>query len=129
MSFFYFVFQCQEHFAKIDYLRVLCNIYKPDCIRIVESWLSGDVLDGELCIDGYNIIHLDRNRHGGGVLLFIYSVFTHHVVITGNHKLELVIVSVRLSLTIAHFYHAPGSNCIIMDNLLIALCTHMNPPL
>ena len=82
-------------------------------------------------VDGYDI-RLDRTRHGGGVLLFINSVFTHHLVFTGSPELELVIVTVRLlsvSLTIAFFYRPPGSHSIILDNLLTALCTHINPPL
>ena len=107
-------------------------MYKPDCVCIVESWLSSDILDSEFCIDGYDVIRLDRNRHGSGVLLFINSVFTHHVVFTGRPELELVIVSVRLlsvSLTIALFYLSPGSQSVILDNLLTAFCTHINPPL
>ena len=106
-------------------------MHKPDCICIVESWLSCDILDSELCIDGYNIVRLDRNRHGGGVLLFINSVFTHNLVFTGSPDFELVILSVQLSvpLTIALFYRPPGSHSVILDNLLTALCTHINPSL
>ena len=78
-------------------------MYEPDCICIVESWLSGDIHDSEFCIDGNDIICLDCNRHGGGVLLFINSVFTHHAVFTGRHELELVIVLLSVSLTIALF--------------------------
>ena len=33
----------------------------------VESWLSNDIQNSELCISGYDIVPLDRNRHGGGV--------------------------------------------------------------
>ena len=106
-------------------------MYNPDRICIVESWLSGDIHDSEHCIDGYDIVRLNHNRYGGGVLLFINSVFTHHVVFTGRPELELIIVSIHLlsvSLTIALFYR-PGSQSVILDNLLTALCTHINPPL
>ena len=107
-------------------------MYKPDCICIVESWVSSDILDSELCIHGYDIICRDRSRYGGGVLLFINSVFTHHLVFTGSPELELAIVTVRLlsaSLTIALFYRPPSSHTSILDNLLTVLCTHINPPL
>ena len=104
---------------KIDFLRVLCSMYKPDCVCIVESWLSSDILDNELCIEGFDIIRLDRNRHGGGILLFINSVLTHHLVFTGSPELELVIVTVH-SLSIALFYRSPGSQSVILDNLLTA---------
>ena len=65
-------------------------MYKPDCVCVVESWLSSDILDSELCIHCYDI-RLDRNRHGGGVPLFVNSVYSHHVVFTGSPELELVI--------------------------------------
>ena len=68
-------------------------MYKPDCVCIVESWLSSDVFDSEVCIIS---IYLDCNRRGGGALLFINSVFTHHVVFPGNSELELVTVSIHL---------------------------------
>ena len=125
-------FNARSLLPKIDYLRLLCTMYKPDCVCIVESWLSSDILDSELCIDGYDIIRLDRNRHGGGVLLFINSVYSHCIVYTGRPELELVIVSVRLfsvSLSIALFYRPPGSPFVILDNLLTALCTHVSPTL
>jgi len=38
---------------------------------ISETWLSPDIKDNELSIDGYRIFRLDRNRHGGGVVLVI----------------------------------------------------------
>lgn len=99
---------------------------KPDCICIVESWLSSDIFNSFFCIDSYDIIRLDRNRHGGGVLLFVKSVYVH-----GSY-LELVIVSVCLfsvTLTIALFYRPPGSQMLILDKPLSVLCTHINPPL
>ena len=84
---------------------------------IVESWLSSDIIDSEFCIDGYNIVRLDRTRHGGGILLFINSVFAHHLVFTGSPELELVVVTIHLllvSLTIALFYRPPGSHSSLL---------------
>ena len=37
---------------------------------IVESWMENEIYDNEMSIDGYNIVRADRNRHGGGVLIF-----------------------------------------------------------
>ena len=70
------------------YPRLLCNMYKPDdSVCIIESWLDCGILNSELCVDGYDVIRLDCNRHGGGVLLFINSVYTCHVVFTGRPDL------------------------------------------
>lgn len=54
---------------KMEELRLVCATENPDIICIVESWLDSAIEDNELCIDGYNIVRLDRNRHGGGILL------------------------------------------------------------
>ena len=42
-------------------------------LYIVESWLSGDISDDEISLSGYSIVRLDRNRHGGGILIYILS--------------------------------------------------------
>ena len=44
-----------------------CKIY------ISETWLDDSVFDSELSILNYNIYRRDRNRHGGGVCLYIRS--------------------------------------------------------
>ena len=56
---------------KLDELRILAPLHNPDIICIVESWLDETILDCELTILNYNFVHLDRNRHGDGVLLYI----------------------------------------------------------
>ena len=75
----------------------------------------------ELCISGYDVVCLDRNRHGGGVLLYINSMYTHHIVFSGSYELELVIVSIVESndlvpLTLALFYRPPSSPYSVLDN-------------
>ena len=57
---------------KIDALRAEVFIRKPFIICIVESWLSHDISDDELFITGYHIHRLDRDRHGGGVLMYTH---------------------------------------------------------
>ena len=38
-----------------------------------ETWLDETVNDAEIAVDGYSVIRRDRNRHGGGVLLYVRS--------------------------------------------------------
>ena len=38
---------------------------------ICETFLDDNVEDNEICIEGYNIVKKNRNRHGGGVILYI----------------------------------------------------------
>ena len=51
------------------------RVRRPLVVCIVESWLSHDISDDEICIDNYQICRLDRNRHGGGVLMYVCSRF------------------------------------------------------
>ena len=61
---------------KCDEQRILCEAHRPDVICIAESWLSSDIdiSDAELHISGFQIVRKDRNRHGGGVLMYIRDV-------------------------------------------------------
>ena len=42
-----------------------------DILAINESKIDDTVSDDEIHINGYNIIRNDRNRNGGGVLMYI----------------------------------------------------------
>ena len=58
--------------SKLDELLVLCDVHNYH-VCIVESWLSEGVSNTELYIPGYNIFRRDRDRHGGGILIFVKS--------------------------------------------------------
>ena len=38
---------------------------------ICETFLDDNVADNEICIEGYTTVKKNRNRHGGGVILYI----------------------------------------------------------
>ena len=60
---------------KLDDLKVLSETQFPDIICVVETWLSSDISDSELEITNYQIFRRDRDRHGGGVLMYVHSSF------------------------------------------------------
>ena len=45
-----------------------CNF---DIMGICQTFLGDNVADNEIYIDGYTVDKKNRNRHGGGVLLYI----------------------------------------------------------
>ena len=57
--------------SKIDELRAIAKKSRAAVIGITESKLDESVTDGEINIDGYEVIRSDRNRHGGGVACYI----------------------------------------------------------
>ena len=65
---------------KLDDLFVTIETHNfPDIVCIVESWLGHDVRDQEIAIPNYNIFRHDRNRHGGGVLIYVKDSYTTSV--------------------------------------------------
>ena len=59
--------------SKLDELHAAVLSQKPDLICIVETWLCEDVSDNELSLPDYQLYRLDRNRHGGGIMLYAHS--------------------------------------------------------
>ena len=53
----------------IDEIRTIVTECNFDVMWICETCL--DVTDNEICIEGYTIVKKNRNRHGGGVLIYI----------------------------------------------------------
>ena len=93
---------------------------------VCESWLHADIEDNELLIDGYKIIRLDRNRHGGGIVLYISNNLSHKVIYSGVCNFECVIVSIQLGhrkVCVCLLYRPPNSSSDFFDCLYDVLCT------
>ena len=65
----------------------MLTVYKPDIVCIVETWLDSDVAIG-LCIPDYELTRLDRDRHGGGVIIYVAGHLPFTVISSGPHSLE-----------------------------------------
>ena len=92
---------------------------KPHVICITESWLDTHISDQELSIDGYNIIRRDRNRHGGGVALYISTNLSYKIIFVGT-SIECIFVTVEISsckVNVCVFYCPPSSNVEYLENL------------
>ena len=79
---------------KFDELQILCETHKPGIVCTVESRLSDDIEDVELTIPSYQALRLDRNRHGGGILVYIHNSLTYNAISKGLGNLEVVLISV-----------------------------------
>ena len=74
----------------------------------MESWLSEDI---EISIKNYDVVRLDRNRHGGGVLIYIHTSLTWEVLLRGPNTLEF--------LTLGHL--------VAFLNIVSQFCTVSHP--
>ena len=68
----------------------------------------------------------NRNRHGGGVLIFISNIFIHRVIFRSDHELELLIVSVSnhfgRCVCLGVLYRPPDAGHLILDCVSDVLC-------
>ena len=122
-------FNARSLLPKIEELRALTLIHKPHLICIVESWLDKQILNSEVCIDNYDIVRHDRNRQGGGVLIFVIRSFSYNVLFSGPSELELIILSINSLIspvTVGLFYRSPSAPVCIFDTLLNYLCLHVD---
>jgi exonuclease III len=56
---------------KTDHVNMLLHNSNIDCLCLSETWLSNDIDDYAIKIDGYNLCRIDRKyqSHGGIALL------------------------------------------------------------
>lgn len=43
----------------------------PDIVAFTETWLDFDTPDSSISLCGYNIARKDRNKHGGGIIVYV----------------------------------------------------------
>ena len=62
---------CRSILRKIDELCIIAKSSNAAAIGVSETWIDSTVPDSEICIENYSILGCDRDRHGGGVCLYI----------------------------------------------------------
>jgi len=113
--------------SKLDELRAISETTKPDIICIVETWLDNEITDNEVCLVNYQLFRLDRNRHGGGIAIYVRSLLLCDVLLQGGpfglEFLSLSIMSQPISgkFCLCLFYRPPSSPVFIFDNLCTTL--------
>ena len=110
-----FFYNARSILPKLDNLAATCQVFTPDIVCVVESWLCSDICDSEISLVDYSIVRLDRSRHGGGIinprcacaervtvvvsfytLRIIFIFILYFMVSHGALGLELIFVSIFL---------------------------------
>ncbi len=134
---------CHRHFIPIktalninsllkhmDELRILISNSTIVILAINESKIDDSVFDNEINIIGYNMIRNDRNRSGGGVVLYI-----RHTISFSERKdlvpepLEMICIEVRrphkMAFLVSAWYRPPNSMSLTMSLMnLIYFCVN-----
>ena len=114
-------FNARSLLPKFDELCVLVESNQPDIICITETWLCTDVLDNEISIPGYNTYRQDRNRHGGGTLMYIKCELVVIDIPNLSPSLEFLPVSIsflNFKFCVCAFYRLPSSYSSIFETFL-----------
>lgn len=110
----------------------LKDFVQPDLecmgIFIVESWLGKDLENSEFAIPSYNLFRADRNRHGGGIAIYLKDQFKASVVPITT-KAEILVIKL-LSNPISHCigcYRPPNIPLdTFLDELSTVLVSHVS---
>ena len=106
--------------SKIDELREIARKTRATVIGITESKLDGSVLDGEINIDGYELVRSDWNRHGGGVACCIRSDISFNVRGDFSSEIENIFFDILLPKTkpiLIGILYRPPEQSKFLDNL------------
>ena len=102
-------------------MRILLESKSIDILLINESKIDDTVLDNAICISGYNIIQNDRNRNGGGVIMYLKQLlsFTERNDLVVD-SLEMICVEIKKpynrSFLVCAWYRLPNSNTNLLDD-------------
>lgn len=102
-------------YPKLDEIKTLLhNQTNIDILCLCETFLHDKFSDDELKIDGYNFVRKDRQRHGGGLIIYIKSnlSFLHRTDLETNN-LETIWIELKnskqKSFLIGYYYRQPSS--------------------
>ena len=112
-------FNARSVLPKISELQLLTKLHRPSIICIVETWLSQDIPSDDLDIEGYQVVRLDRNRHGGGILFYVSNAITYKMLpqCVGLELLSIAITGNNCKACVTLFYRPPSSSIAIFDTL------------
>ena len=98
---------------------------KIDVFSINETWLDNTVSDGEIAIQDFQVFRADRDRRGGGTLLYVRDSLKvkHRKDLTPENKeLEVCWIEIKPSsgsvILVCSLYRPPSANEAYYDSML-----------
>ena len=99
---------------KIDEVRKIAFQTNAIILGISESKLDKTVLDGEVSIEGYDLIRSDRNRHDRGVACYVKNIRHYNVRYKLSSDFENIFLDLFLPnskpILIGILYRPPGQS-------------------
>ena len=106
---------CRSLTPKLNALRVQAAASSPDIIVLTETWLDPSISSSEIFIPGYTSIHRDRNRCGGGILLYLKDSVPFR-----NQELTSVLSAFHLTQVVDQPTHVTANSSSLIDHVYIS---------
>ena len=105
--------QPHDRSCKLDELySKLCLEKEYDVICVSETWLDDSIPDSDVVLTDYQIFRKDRNRHGGGVAIYVHDALAvQNLADMDIDGLESKCLEIRIrskNILIACIYRPPG---------------------
>jgi len=65
----------------MDEFKGIVDTQHPHVLCIVNTLLSDDIYDSDIALQGYQILYLDRNKHGGGI-----HIWSAYIIAAGPYR-------------------------------------------
>ena len=110
---------------KFEEFKHIITTYNNDIFCLNETFLDASVTNSEINVDGYNILRNDRNRHGGGVAIYIKNSCKYKLredITSKFHMIECIWIELQVqkskSVLICSVYRAPSANSDYFNNII-----------
>ncbi|XP_078616267.1 uncharacterized protein LOC144884689 [Branchiostoma floridae x Branchiostoma japonicum] len=104
---------------KIEELRFLASTMQFSILCVTETWLSSEIVDRDIELEGYQVYRKDRNRHGGGVMMYVSdSLYTTRRGDLENDEIESMwcdVTKANTNLLINCSYRSPSADDTFFD--------------
>ena len=108
--------------GKIDEIRAILNSCQFDIFCLCETFIDMNVGNDEIDIDGYSIEMCNRNRHGGGVLMYVKDGIKYtNITNMTSSSVESTWINIKHtgeSLAVGVMYRPPLANAEYFSNML-----------
>ncbi|XP_078580162.1 uncharacterized protein LOC144864186 [Branchiostoma floridae x Branchiostoma japonicum] len=92
---------------------------KFSVLCVTETWLSSEIVDRDIELEGYQVYRKDRNRHGGGVMMYVSdSLYTTRRGDLENDEIESIwcdVTKANTNLLINCSYRPPSADDTFFD--------------
>ena len=102
--------------GNFDQVKILLHNHPVDVIAFSETRLDEFISDSEISVDNYQIYRKDRNRNGGGVILYVSNTNCHHKLREDLMISSLELVAIELTqgkskpIIVLAWYRPPNSH-------------------